>query len=251
MSSAIIKTPAQIAIMRESGRVLATLLEQLMGAAVPGVKTIELDELAERLVAEAGVTASFKGFEGYRHSIVSCLNEEVVHGIPSQRVIVDGDVLTIDFGVIKDRYHSDMARTKIVGTTKDVKVATFLKVGERALYAGIDQCIVGNRIGDISHAIQQTVEQGGYQVIRAFVGHGVGVELHEEPQVPGFGPKGSGPLLREGMVLAVEVMYAMGTHNVKVMPDGWTAVTVDGSLSGMFENTVAITSDGPLILTQK
>lgn len=251
MAGPIIKTPAQISIMRESGRVLAVILERLLNAAVPGVKTIQLDDLAAQLVKEAGVAASFKGFEGYKYNIVTCLNEEVVHGMPSQRVLIDGDVLTIDFGVIKDHYHSDMARTKIVGTANDPKVLSFLNVGERALCAGIDQCVVGNRIGDIGHAIQQTVERGGYQVVRAFVGHGVGIDLHEEPQVPGFGSPRTGPLLREGMVLAVEVMYAMGSHQVKVLSDGWTAVTIDGSLSGMFENTVAITADGPLILTRR
>ncbi|NCS32658.1 type I methionyl aminopeptidase [bacterium] len=246
MSKIHYKSPEEIAIMRESGKIAASILEELINTADVGVTTLELDKLAAQLISKHEVTASFKGFEGYPYSIVTCLNEAVVHGMPNEIPLVEGDILTIDFGVIHKGFHSDTARTKEIGTQQ---YGEFLKVGKSALQAGIDACVMGNYIGDISHAIQSTVEDASYGVVRAFVGHGVGRSLHEDPQVPGFGKPRMGIPLKEGMVLAVEVMYTMGDWEVEILDDGWTAVTADGSLSGMYEHTVAITSGAPKILT--
>lgn len=247
MSKTPIKTSKEIALMRESGAVASSILCELLAFAKEGVSTIELNDLSEKRIEEHGVTASFKNFEGYPFSIVTCVNDEVVHGMPSEYTLKRGDLLTIDFGILKNGFHSDMAETIEIGTSRE---SEFLSIGKKALEVGINACKVGNFVGDISYGIQSTVEGSGYSVVRAFVGHGVGRELHEEPQVPGFGRPRMGALLREGTVLAVEVMYMKGKFDIDTKADGWTVVTRDGSLSAMFEHTVAITRDGPQILTE-
>ena len=249
MSAISIKSLSEIRVMAQAGQKLAQMMEQLLVKADVGVTTRELDEYAEELVRKEGVVAAFKGFQGYPFSLVTCVNEEVVHGMPSERVLVEGDLLTMDFGIIDQGFNADMARTKVIGNeTPEQK--QFLQVGQVALTSAIDQCWDGNRVGDISAAIQRVIEEGGYQVIRAFVGHGIGQELHEEPQIPGFGVAGTGALIRSGMVFAVEVMYTQGKYDVELLDDGWTAITRDQALSAMFENTVAVTAQSPQILTE-
>jgi len=246
MSRYPIKTNDEILLMRESGKVAARILSELLREAKEGVTTKSLNDLAEKRIVEEGVVASFKGFDGYPFSIITCIDDEVVHAMPSDRVLQKGELLTIDFGIYKNGFHSDMAKTVEIGSNVQ---ENFLSVGKDALSKGIASCKIGGFIGDISSSIQQTVEFSGCNVVRAFVGHGVGRDLHEDPQIPGVGWPRMGVPLKEGMVLAVEVMYTQGEWDVEIAEDGWTAVTVDGSLSGMFEHTVAITKDGPQILT--
>lgn len=233
--------------MREGGIIAGNILHELLASATPGVTTQFLDEKAQALVKKYGVKASFKGFEGYQHHIVTCVNDEVVHGIPSKRVLEEGDLLTIDFGAYYKGFHTDTANTIEIGNSQ--RHDTFLSAGKQALETAIQACRPGNHIGDIGYAIESVVYGAGYDVVWQFVGHGVGKSLHEDPQVPGMGEKGTGVLLREGMVLAVEVMYAEDNAEVEILDDGWTAVTVDRSNSGMFEHTVALTKNGPLVIT--
>ncbi len=249
MDEVILKTPEEIEIIHQNGKILAEILRELLDMAKPGVTTLDIDKKADELVAKHGVKAAFKGFEGYPYGLVACVNEEVVHGMPSKdRVLKDGDVLTLDYGVYANEYYSDMARTIVVGNSTP-ELDAFLETGKRALLNAIDKAKIGGHLGDIGHAIQSTVEGDAYSVVRAFVGHGVGRDLHEDPQVYGVGVPGRGMLLKEGLVIAIEIMYMMGSYEVEILDDGWTAVTADGSISGMFENTVAITRKGPLILT--
>lgn len=251
MSSIPIKTMEEIEIMRIGGGYTARIIDHLSKLARAGITTLELEDEAVRLLSQMGVRGSFLGYEGYKFNLVVCINDEVVHGLPSRRKLEDGDILTIDFGVLYQGWHTDSSTTVPIGSAaSDADTNKFLLIGQRSLKNAISQCQVGNRLGDVSYAMQSVVERAGFNIIRAFVGHGVGRELHEDPSVPGYGRAGEGPLLREGMVLAVEVMYTEGGYEVEVLEDGWTVVTADGSRASMFEHTVAVTADGPKVLTE-
>jgi len=237
--------------MREAGRVVADVLTRLAAMVAPGVTTADLDELAEKRIHQAGAVPAFKGYHGYPATICASVNEEVIHGIPSgRRVLNEGDVISIDVGASLDGYYGDSALTLPVGQVSE-EAATLLRVTEEALYKAIERVKVGGRVSDIGHAVQQHVEAYGFSVVREFVGHGIGQRMHEEPQVPNYGEPGRGPRLAEGMVLAIEPMVNAGKPAVKVLADGWTAVTRDSSLSAHFEHTVAVTADGPWILTAR
>jgi methionyl aminopeptidase len=235
--------------MRAANQVVARILAELAGAARVGVTTADLDALAERLVREAGAEPAFKGYRGYPATLCVSINQEVVHGIPSAaRTLQPGDIVSLDMGVKLDGYYGDSAVTVAVGEVPE-KTRDLLRVTREALERAIDQAKVGGRLSDIGHAVQEWVEAHGFSVVREFVGHGIGERLHEEPQIPNYGQPGHGPKLAEGMVLAIEPMVAMGKPDVKVLGDGWTAVTKDGSLAAHFEHTVAVTAAGPLVLT--
>jgi methionyl aminopeptidase len=245
----VCKSEAEIRRMRAATRVVAEVLQTLREMVRPGVTTAELDQVAEEKVRRAGGVPSFKGYHGFPATLCTSLNEQVIHGIPSAQVILrEGDILSIDVGVLLDGFHGDAAITVPVGRI-DPRADELLRVTEEALHAGIDRARVGGRVSDIGHAVQRHVEAHGFSVVREFVGHGVGASLHEEPQIPNYGQPGRGPRLADGMVLAIEPMVAMGRSAVKVLGDGWTAVTQDGSLAAHFEHTVAVTTDGPLVLT--
>lgn len=245
----VYKSATEIEKIRASSRLVAETLQRLAEAIRPGLTTLELDRLAETWVTKRGAVPAFKGYRGYPASICVSINEEVVHGIPSaDRRLEEGDIVSLDFGVLKDGYYGDAAVTLPVGEVSE-EARKLLRVTRESLYKGIAQAREGARLGDISHAIQSHAEGARYSVVRAFVGHGIGAQLHEAPQVPNFGPPGQGPLLKAGMVLAIEPMVNVGTHDVEVLPDQWTVVTADRSLSAHFEHTVVITQDGPEILT--
>ena len=235
--------------MRAAGRVVAQTLESLERAIVPDkTTTIELDLLAEKLLAEQGARSSFKGYRGYPNTVCIAVNEEVVHGIPGRRVVRSGDIVGIDVGAVLDGYHADSAVTVPVGEVSE-EARRLLRVAKEALFRGIAQAKAGNRLSDISHAIQEHVERHGYSVVRELVGHGIGTEMHEEPQVPNFGKPGRGPVLQAGMTLAIEPMVNAGGFEVETLPDKWTIVTKDRSLSAHFEHTVAVGVSEPDILT--
>jgi methionyl aminopeptidase len=237
--------------MRAAGRLVGEVLTELTARVAPGVTTAELDELAEARIRRAGAVPAFKGYHGYPATICASINEEVIHGIPSgRRVLNEGDVISIDVGASLDGYFGDSAVTLAVGQVSE-RAATLLRVTEESLYKAIDAVKPGGRISDIGHAVQKHVEAYGFSVVREFVGHGIGQRMHEEPQIPNYGEPGRGPRLTEGMVLAIEPMVNAGKAAVKVLQDGWTAVTRDGSLSAHFEHTVAVTADGPWILTAR
>jgi methionyl aminopeptidase len=237
--------------MRAAGRLVGEVLSVLTPKVAPGVTTAELDEIAETLIADAGATPAFKGYHGYPATICASINEEVIHGIPSgKRVLQEGDILSIDVGASLDGYFGDSAITLPVGQVSE-GAATLLRVTEEALYKAIECARPGGRVSDISHAVQRHVEAYGFSIVREFVGHGIGQRMHEEPQVPNYGEAGRGPRLAEGMVLAIEPMVNAGKPAVKVLSDGWTAVTRDKSLSAHFEHTVAITASGAWILTAR
>jgi methionyl aminopeptidase len=237
--------------MRTANVLVAEILAELAAEARPGVTTADLDHLAEKRVVEAGAVPAFKGYRGYPATLCASVNEEVVHGIPSQgRRLNEGDIISLDMGVLVDGFYGDSAVTVGVGTI-GADAEKLLVVTEEALYRGIEAARVGGRLSDIGHAIQMWVEEHGFSVVREFVGHGIGTKLHEEPQIPNYGQPGRGPRLSEGMVLAIEPMVNIGRASVKVLPDGWTAVTKDGSLSAHFEHTVAVTGEGPMILTTR
>ena len=244
-----IKKDSEIKIMKEAGEIAALVRDELVEKAVPGIRTKELDKRAEELIQEKGAIPNFKGYRNYPCSIVTCVNQEVIHGVPGVEKLKEGDLLTIDLGVFYNGFHTDTAVTVEVGNKDTQKRDTFLAVGREALNQAIKEVRPQSRVGDISHAIQATVEAAGYNVVREFVGHGIGWELHEAPQIPCFGEAETGEELEKGMTLAVEVMYCKGDSKLKILKDGWTAVTADGSLSAMFEHTVAVTKDEPLILT--
>jgi methionyl aminopeptidase len=237
--------------MREAGRLVGEVLSELAAHVAPGVTTADLDELAEKRILRAGATPAFKGYHGYPATICASVNEEVIHGIPSgRRILNEGDVISIDVGASLDGYFGDSAITLAVGKVSE-EAATLLRVTDESLYKAIEAVRLGGRISDIGHAVQAHVEAYGFSVVREFVGHGIGQKMHEEPQVPNYGEPGRGPRLTEGMVLAIEPMVNAGKAAVKVLGDGWTAVTRDGSLSAHFEHTVAVTADGPWILTAR
>jgi methionyl aminopeptidase len=246
----ILKTPAEIALMAKASRVVAEAQEELKSAAKPGVTTDELDRLAEAEIRSRGAVPAFKGYRNYPKTLCASVNEQVVHGIPSKRVLKDGDIVGLDLGAIVGGFYGDSAVTIAVGRI-DEKAATLVRVTEESLSLAIQQARVGNRLSDISHAVQQHVEAAGYSVVTEFVGHGIGRQLHEEPQVPNYGKPGQGPRLQPGMVLAIEPMVNMGGSAVRVLDDRWTAVTVDGSLSAHFEHTIAIQPSGPALVLSR
>lgn len=244
-----LKSPQEIAKMEVANRIVAEILAEVKSQVRPGVETRELDELAEACCRKHKVKPAFKGYRGYNHSLCIAVNEEVVHGIPGPRQLKAGDLVSLDFGVIHDGFYGDAAITVAVGEVSP-QAHLLLKATKESLYAGISEFKVGGRLGDISHAVQTTVEKYGFSVIRQFVGHGIGRALHEDPQIPNFGPKGRGPALRAGMTLAIEPMTSAGSWEVRILADGWTAVTEDGSLAAHFEHTVALTEKGALILSR-
>jgi methionyl aminopeptidase len=244
-----IKTPAEIEKMVVSGRVVAEILRTLKTRVRPGITTRELDQAAYRLCQERKVKPAFKGYHGYPFSLCVSVNEEVVHGFPSERKLALGDIVSLDFGVYLDGYFSDAALTIPVGPVS-TQAEALIRVTREALFAGLARARSGNRLGDVSAAVQERVEAGGFSVVRHFVGHGIGRALHEDPQIPNFGEPGRGPLLKPGMVLAVEPMVNAGGYEVEILSDGWTAVTKDRSLSAHFEHTVAVTENGCRILSQ-
>ena len=244
------KSPEEIAKMRKAGRIVADVRARVASAVRPGVTTAELDAIAERAIRKAGAVPSFKGYRGtFPASICASVNEQVVHGIPGDRALEEGDLLALDFGAIWQGYHGDSAISVFVGESPSAEAEKLVRVTEDALEAGISEIREGNRLSDIGHAVQQVVEGAGFSVVREYVGHGIGQSLHEDPQIPNYGPPGRGPVLRPGLVVAVEPMVNMGGWETKVLEDGWTVVTRDGSLSAHFEHTIALTDDGPEILT--
>ena len=244
----VCKSPGEIERMRAANALVADVLAELAAMVKPGVTTQDLDRVAERLVREGGAEPAFKGYRGYPATLCASVNEQVVHGIPSARQLVEGDILSLDMGVKLNGFFGDSAVTVPVGRISE-DAQRLLLVTQEALQHGIAQVRVGNRVSDIGHAIQEHVERHGFSVVREFVGHGIGAALHEEPQIANYGEPGRGPRLAEGMVLAIEPMVNMGRPAVKVLADGWTAVTRDGSLSAHFEHTVAVTRQWPLVLT--
>ena len=244
-----LKTPQEIEQMRRAGRIVAEVLQILKDKVRPGVTTITLNELAEQEAKKRSAKPAFKGYSGYPYSLCCSLNDQVVHGFPTSKPLVDGDIISMDFGVILDGFFGDAALTVPVGNVSE-SALRLLKVTEESLYAAIEMATQENRLSDISHAVQQYVEARGYSVVREFVGHGIGRQLHEAPQLPNFGKPGRGVKLKPGMVLAIEPMINEGRPEVKVLADGWTAVTCDGTLSAHYEHTVAITEHGPDILTK-
>jgi methionyl aminopeptidase len=247
----VCRSSEELKRMREAGRLVGEVLTELAAQVAPGVTTADLDELAERRIRRAGAVPAFKGYHGYPATICASVNEEVIHGIPSgRRILNEGDVISIDVGASLDGYFGDSAVTLAVGQVSE-EAAMLLRVTDESLYKAIEAVKPGGRISDIGHAVQKHVEAYGFSVVREFVGHGIGQKMHEEPQVPNYGEPGRGPRLTEGMVLAIEPMVNAGKPAVKVLADGWTAVTRDGSLSAHFEHTVAVTADGPWILTAR
>jgi methionyl aminopeptidase len=243
-----LKTPEEIEKMAAAGRVLARCHEVLRKKARPGVTTAELDDAAERFIRSQGAEPAFKGYRGFPGSICASPNSMVVHGIPGSYRLTRGDILTIDIGVILDAWVADAAITHPIGNVTPV-AQRLLATTKAALFDAVDQCVAGNRLGDVSHAVQTRVESEGFGVIRSLVGHGIGRDMHEDPQIPNFGQPGTGPELEEGMVLAIEPMVNVGSHHVRMGSDNWAVYSEDGSLAAHFEHTVAITGDGPRILT--
>jgi methionyl aminopeptidase len=250
-----LKSAEEIALMRKASRIVAEVLAELAMAAKPGVSTLELDRTAEELTLKKGARPAFKGYQPhdvmYRHSLCVSINDEIVHGIPKAgRRLKAGDIVGLDFGVVYQGFYGDAARTVAVGRVSD-RADKLMKVTRAALYAGIEQARVGNRIGDIARAVQRTAEGAGFSVVTDFAGHGIGRKLHEDPQVPNYFRTGMpNPRLQEGMVLAIEPMINEGTAELEILDDGWTAVTADGKLSAHFEHSIAITAAGPDILSE-
>ncbi|PYO06920.1 MAG: type I methionyl aminopeptidase [Candidatus Rokuibacteriota bacterium] len=245
----VLKSAREIAIMRRAGHILAGVVERLRGFVRPGMSTLDVDEDVEAYIHREGAAPAFKGYRGFPATACISINEEVVHGIPSaRRKIREGDIVGLDLGCIVDGYYADCAFTLPIGTVP-ANVLKLLDVTRESLDLGIQECHPGRRLSDVSHAVQSHVEANGFAVVRAFVGHGIGRALHEEPQIPNFGDPGRGPQLRPGMVLAIEPMVTMGSWEVRILDDGWTAVTQDGSLAAHFEHTVAVTENGPEVLT--
>lgn len=245
----ILKQADEIDKARASNRIVAEVLSVLREKVKPGVTTRDLDKIAECVTEKRGAKPAFKGYRGYPFSLCSSVNEEVVHGMPSNRVLVEGDIIGLDFGVYYQGLYGDSAITLPVGRASE-QAARLMQVTEQSLYAAINQACNGNRLGDISAAVQGTVEAAGYSIVRDFVGHGIGKSLHEDPQIPNFGKKGRGIELKSGMILAIEPMVNAGKYKVKILSDGWTVITADGSLSAHFEHSVAITDNGPEILSK-
>ena len=237
------KSPREIRYMRDAGRIVAQTHEELAKAAKPGVST------KEDYIISKGAAPSFKGYHGFPATICASVNHVVVHGIPSLETLRNGDIISIDIGAILNGYHGDAARTLPIGEIS-ATAENLLQVTEESLYKGIEQAVIGNRLSDISHAVQTHVEDNGFSVVRSYCGHGIGRAMHEEPQIPNYGTPGQGPRLKAGYCLAIEPMVNVGTHNVSVLKDRWTVITNDKQLSAHFEHSIAVTEDGPLILTE-
>lgn len=244
-----LKSPSEIGIIKANGAILSECFELAAGIIKAGITRREIDRAIEEAIVARGAKPAFKGFHGFPAATCISINEEVVHGIPDDRVVEDGDIVGIDIGVYKDGYYADAARTFPVGEISQ-EAKKLLKVTREALDAGIARAVAGNRLSDISHAVESHVLQNGFSVVKTLVGHGIGQEMHEQPQVPNFGPPGQGPLIEEGLVIAIEPMVNVGGSDVFTLGDGWTVVTVDHLLSAHFEETVAVTKDGPKILTR-
>ena len=245
----ILKTPGEIEAMKAAGELSARVLREVGAHCKPGVTTLELDEVAETFIREHGGVPAFKGYGGFPGSICASVNEQIVHGIPSKEVVLkDGDIISIDTGAIVDGWVGDNAWTYAVGSVSPEK-KRLLEVGEKCMWTGVETARAGNRMGDLGHAIQSVAEAAGYGVVRDYVGHGIGRDMHEEPNVPNYGHRHRGIMLEVGMVLAIEPMINAGTHRVRPMPDGWLVCTRDGKPSVHFEKTVAITEAGPIVLT--
>ncbi|MCX5830098.1 MAG: type I methionyl aminopeptidase [Deltaproteobacteria bacterium] len=245
----ILKQPSEIKKIRDSNGIVAEILAELKERVQEGVTTLELDRISEELVLKKGAKPAFKGYRGYPFSLCASINEQVIHGLPSQRVLTEGDIVGLDFGVYYHGYYGDAALTVPVGKISK-EASMLLKATEESLDLAIQEATVGNRLGDISAAVQKHVEAEGFSVVRDFVGHGIGRNLHEDPQIPNYGIRGRGVALKAGMVLAIEPMVNAGTYKVRMLTDGWTAVTADGRLSAHFEHTIAITDHGPEILSR-
>lgn len=245
----VLKTPLEISIMQDNGRLLAQILSALCEEVQPGRSTLFFDEMAESLIRDAGGVPSFKGYSGYPATINASINEEVVHGIPSsERKLEEGDVFSIDIGLVREGLHVDMATTVAVGQIDDI-AQRMMNVGERSLWEGIEQVKIGNRLSDISHAIGNYVEAAGFHVVKEYVGHGIGRALHEDPQIPNYGPPGHGVRLRPGMALAIEPMIKVDSMATQVQADHWTVVTGSGGLSVHFEHTIVLTENGTVVVT--
>jgi methionyl aminopeptidase len=253
MNGIELKSADEIEKMRRASKIVAEVLEALRSRVKPGATTAELDRFAESFIVSRGGLPAFKGYRVrdrvYQHTLCTSVNDAVVHGIPSERALKDGEIIGLDIGVIVDGYYGDAAITVPVGQVPEA-TRNLLRVTEEALYKGIEQAVVGNRISDISHAVQSHAEAASFSVVTEFVGHGIGRRLHEEPQVPNYGEPGKGPRLKAGMTLAIEPMVNMGRPETRCLEDGWTAVTRDGSLSAHFEHTIAVTEMGPQVLTK-
>lgn len=247
----VCKSQSEIEKMRRSGHIVRQVLDELKNMVAPGVTTMDLEKAAEKKIADLGAKPAFKGYYDYPCVLCTSVNEEIVHGIPSaKRIMKSGDIVSIDCGVVLDGYYGDAAITVAVGDSVSPERKKLLEVTEASLYKGIEQAKVGNSVSDIGAAVQEYVETNGFSVVREFVGHGIGTRLHEEPQIPNYRAKGANTRLREGMVLAIEPMVNLGRPEAKVLDDKWTAVTADGSSSAHFEHCVAVTRNGPMILTQ-
>lgn len=244
-----LKTEEDIQGIAASGKIASLVIRKIQEFVKPGIKTCDIDKLAQEIIGKEGAISAFKDYNGFPAHICTSINEEIVHGIPSQRVLQDGDILSVDVGVILEGYYSDVAVTLAVGKI-DADLRKLLEVTKSSLNEGIKKARAGNYLSDISHAIQSYVEKNNLSVVREFVGHGVGFKLHEEPEIPNFGKPGYGPKLIEGMVLAIEPMVNMGTWQAVLNENGWTAVTKDGRPSAHFEHTIAITKEGPRIITR-
>jgi methionyl aminopeptidase len=245
----VYKTDSEIKAMGESARIVALILDELRPQIQPGVRTRDLDAYAERRTRELGAKPAFKGYRGYPASVCISINEEIIHGIPSARTLRAGDIASLDFGVLYDGFYGDAARSYAVGAVTPL-AAHLIAAAEASFHKGVEQMVEGQRVSDISHAVQTYVEAQGFSVIRSFVGHGIGHALHEEPQVPNFGFPGRGPKIRRGLVLAIEPMIAAGDWDVDILEDGWTAVTKDRSLAAHYEETVALTESGAVVLSR-
>lgn len=248
----IYKSPDEVERMREAGRITAGTIDRVLAAVAPGETTADLDAVAEAYIREKGATPSFKGYRGFPASICASLNDEIVHGIPSERrVLKEGDLLSLDFGAIWEGYHGDSAVTVFVGGPPSAEAERLVRVTEEAMWAGIAQIRPEGRLSDVSHAVESAVRRAGFEVVREYVGHGIGRSLHEDPPIPNYGPPGRGPAMRPGLVIAVEPMVNVGGWETQLLADGWTVVTEDGSLSAHFEHTIAVTEDGHEVLTAR
>ncbi|SEP26166.1 type I methionyl aminopeptidase [Propionispora vibrioides] len=245
----ILKSDREIGYLRDAGQIVAETFVEIKKAVKPGVTTLELDQIAEKYIKSRGAIPAFKGYHGFPGNICASVNEEVVHGIPGLRKLKSGDNVSIDIGAVINGYNGDAAITVPVGEV-DAEMEQLLKVTEESLYKGIEQAIAGNRLSDISHAVQSHAEKYGYGVVRDYVGHGIGRNMHEDPQIPNYGSPGRGPRLKSGMTLAIEPMINVGTYEVQALDDGWTVVTLDKKPSAHFEHSIAVTDNGPEILTK-
>lgn len=247
----VCKSVSELEKMRRSGHIVRQVLDMLRDMVAPGITTMDLERAAEQKIRELGAKPAFKGYYDYPCVLCTSVNHEIVHGIPSEkRVLKDGDIVSIDCGVVLDGYFGDAAITVPVGAAVKPELRKLLEVTEASLYRGIEAARIGNTVGDVGAAVQELVEANGFNVVREFVGHGIGTRLHEDPQVPNYGTRGHGARLREGMVIAIEPMVNAGDAGARLLDDKWTAVTTDGSYSAHFEHCVAITGDGPMILTK-